>query len=150
MKLREKMSAAPGPATEARDRPRPLRSLWRLDSFVAALLAAGAFVARRGVLPRDGLWHDDAVTAAGAVKGSTSQLLVTGFDHPGFTLGLRAWDRFAGYDAASFAVPAFVAGLLGPPSSSWHCAGLAISARSARYSAPPSSWPTCTSSTPDA
>jgi hypothetical protein len=66
------------------------------------------FLTRRGGLSRDGLWHDDAVTAVGAVKGSLSQLLVTGFDHPGFTAGLRAWDRLVGYDAASFAAPAFV------------------------------------------
>jgi hypothetical protein len=90
------------------------RARWRSDGLVVALLCVAAVATRRDGLPRDGLWHDDAVAAAGAVKGSLSQLLVTGVDHPTYTLGLRMWDGMLGYDALGFVVPGFVAGVLGP------------------------------------
>jgi hypothetical protein len=85
------------------------------DILIAGGLAVVAFIIRLRTLPHDGLWHDDAVTTLGAVEGSARQLLVVSFDHPGFTLILRAWWWLTGANSARMADLALVAGTLGPP-----------------------------------
>jgi hypothetical protein len=85
------------------------------DALIAVALAVPAFIIRLRTIPRDGLWHDDAVTTLGAVEGSARQLLVVGFDHPGFTLVLRSWWWVTGGNSARMADLALVAGALGPP-----------------------------------
>src|SRR5215211_55067 len=87
---------------------------WASDALTAAVLTAVAFIARRGGLPTDGLWHDDAWVVYGATKGSLSHLFTVGADHPGFTLVLMAWTRLGG-SFESTAYPALIAGTLGPP-----------------------------------
>jgi len=82
--------------------------------LVAATLTAVAFIARRGGLPTDGLWHDDAWVVFGSTEGSLSHLFTVGADHPGFTLVLMAWTRL-GWSIESTSYPAFIAGTLGPP-----------------------------------
>jgi hypothetical protein len=85
------------------------------DFLIAVALMVTAFVLRRRGLPDDGLWHDDAATALGAVKGSLSQLLTVSFDHPGFTALLRAWWPFTGEDSLRMPYLALAAGTLSPP-----------------------------------
>jgi hypothetical protein len=87
---------------------------WAPDALTVAVLATVAFIARRGGLPTDGLWHDDAWVAFGATAGSLSHLFTVGADHPGFTLVLMAWTRLGG-SLESTAYPALIAGTLGPP-----------------------------------
>jgi hypothetical protein len=87
---------------------------WAPDALMAAVLGTVAFIARRGGLPTDGLWHDDAWVVFGATKGSLSNLFTVGADHPGFTLVLMAWTRLGG-SFESTAYPALIAGTLGPP-----------------------------------
>ena len=79
------------------------------------LLLVTAFVARRGGLPSDGLWHDDAWVAAGAVKGSFSQVFTVGSGHPGYTSALMVWSLFTGGDSRSLTYLTLIAGVLGPP-----------------------------------
>jgi hypothetical protein len=87
---------------------------WVPDALIVAVLATVAFIVRRGGLPTDGLWHDDAWVVFGATKGSLSQLFTLGADHPGFTLVLMAWTRLGG-SFESTAYPVLIAGTLGPP-----------------------------------
>jgi hypothetical protein len=104
--------------TSARDDgngPGPARwRTWAPDALTVAALTAVAFLARRGGLPTDGLWHDDAWVVFGATNGSLSHLFTVGADHPGFTLVLMAWTRLGG-SFESTAYPALIAGILGPP-----------------------------------
>ncbi|MEQ1786427.1 MAG: glycosyltransferase family 39 protein [Acidimicrobiales bacterium] len=69
----------------------------------------------RRELPTDGLFYDDAWQALGAVKGSLSQLALTGQTQPAFTLELTAWSRLVGSGDTSLVVPTLIAGVLGPP-----------------------------------
>jgi hypothetical protein len=91
---------------------------WRTvapDVVIVSALAVSAFLVRRSGLPHDGFWHDDAAPALGAVKGSMSQLLTVGFDHPGFTQTLRALWPFTGKNSARMADLSLVVGTLSPP-----------------------------------
>ena len=123
----EVTTTAPIDASDASGSRRSARSLvgqrderakrwraWAPDALTIAALAVVAFITRRGGLPTDGLWHDDAWVVLGATKGSLSHLFTVGADHPGFTLLLMAWTRFGG-SIESTSYPAFVAGTLGPP-----------------------------------
>jgi hypothetical protein len=85
------------------------------DVLVFVVLLVTAFVARRGGLPTDGLWHDDAWVAAGAVRGSFWQLFTVGSGHPGYTGVLMGWGWLAGGSTQSVAFLTLVAGTLGPP-----------------------------------
>jgi hypothetical protein len=85
------------------------------DLVTLALLGMGAYVARRGSLPSDGLWFDDSWVAAGAILGSPRQLLAVGSGHPGFTAILMAVDRIGGGDLTHLGVPSLVFGVLAPP-----------------------------------
>jgi hypothetical protein len=90
---------------------------WRFtayDALIVVALTVSAFVLRRRGLPDAGLWHDDSAPALGAAKGSLSQLLTVSFDHPTFTVGLRAWWFLTGQDWARTPDLAFVAGTLSP------------------------------------
>jgi hypothetical protein len=95
------------------ERPKQWRP-WTTDALTVAALAVVAFITRRGGLPTDGLWHDDAWVVFGATSASLSQIFTVGADHPGFTLVLMAWTRLGG-SIESTAYPALIAGTLGPP-----------------------------------
>jgi hypothetical protein len=95
---------------------RPLRSpAYAPDAFLAALLLVAAFIARRGGLPGDGLWFDDAWVAAGALRGSFSQVFTVGSGQPGYTGALMAWSWLTGGGSESLAFLTLIAGTLGPP-----------------------------------
>lgn len=84
------------------------------DALLVVVLLVTAFVARRGGLPRDGLWHDDAWVAAGAVRGSFSQLFTVGSGHPGYTGALMGWSWLTGGSSQGLAYLTLIAGTLGP------------------------------------
>ena len=85
---------------------------WADTLTVLALLVAG-FVARRNVLPHDGLFGDDAWQAFGAANGSLRDFMTVGFSAPGFTGVLMLWHRLAGTPEA-MADLAFAAGVMTP------------------------------------
>lgn len=84
------------------------------DLLIVIVLLVVAFLARRGGLPTDGLWLDDAIPAAG-LNASLTQLLVVGNDHPGFIAALMGWSQLSGGSADSLAYLPLLAGLLSPP-----------------------------------
>jgi hypothetical protein len=95
---------------------RPLRwTAYAPDALLAALLLVTAFIARRGGLPGDGLWFDDAWVAAGALRGSFSQVFTVGSGQPGYTGVLMAWSWLTSGGARSLALLTLIAGTLGPP-----------------------------------
>ena len=101
---------------EAPPRRRPSRwSPYAPDVLLAALLLVTAFIARRGGLPRDGLWFDDAWVAAGALRGSFTQVFTVGSGQPGYTAGLMAWGWLTSGGSQSLALLTLIAGTLGPP-----------------------------------
>jgi hypothetical protein len=99
--------------------PRPAPSWATLprafDVVALCLLGLGAYLARRGTLPQDGLWFDDSWVAAGAVLGRPGELLTVGSGHPGFTGLLMAVDRVGGGDLTYLGVPSLAFGVLAPP-----------------------------------
>src|SRR5712692_7257604 len=84
-----------------------------VDAFAVAGLLVAAFVARRNVLPRDGLFPDDTWQAFGAARGSLSNFITVGFSAPGFTGALMVWHRLVGAPE-QMADLAFVAGVVTP------------------------------------
>jgi hypothetical protein len=101
---------------EAPPRRRPSRwSPNAADVLLAALLVVTAFIARRGGLPGDGLWFDDAWVAAGALRGSFSQVFTVGSGQPGYTGALMAWGWLTSGGSQSLAFLTLIAGTLGPP-----------------------------------
>ena len=102
--------------TLAPERPRRrVRLPQAFDLVALVLLGIGAYIARRGSLPSDGLWFDDSWVAAGAMLGSPRQLLSVGSGHPGFTTILMAVDRIGGGDVTHLGVPSLVFGVVTPP-----------------------------------
>ena len=85
-----------------------------VDALFVVVLIVLSYVARRDGLPHNGLWHDDAWPATGALRASLSQLLIAGSGHPGFTGLLMVWDRVSGGGSTALAYPALVAGTVGP------------------------------------
>src|SRR5205823_6107545 len=83
------------------------------DVAIVLVLVVAAVVARRHVLPEDGLVGDDAWQAFGAMHASPSNLLTVGFSAPGFTAVLAVWHAIA-RRPESMADVAFAAGVLGP------------------------------------
>lgn len=94
---------------------RPLRVRgWSVVDLAAALaLVVGAVLARRHVLPHDGLFGDDAWQVFGAVHASPSNFVTVGFSGLGFTAVLSVWHTIA-RGPESLADVAFTAGVLGP------------------------------------
>jgi hypothetical protein len=94
---------------------------------IAALVVAtvGAFLVRRGGLPTDGLWFDDAWVAAGAIHGHLTQIMTVGSGHPGFTALLMGWHQLD-HSLGGLAIPALLAGTITP-------ALLYLSLRDAHY-----------------
>jgi len=84
-----------------------------LDVAIVLALAVAAYLTRHGGLPTDGLWHDDAWVATGAVWGGFSELITVGSGHPGFTGLLMIVARLPG-GSETLAYPAFAAGVVGP------------------------------------
>jgi len=83
---------------------------------LAAVLLVVGFLARRHVLPTDGLQYEDTNPAAGAKAASSlSQLFAVSIDHPGFGAILMAWSHLFGGSDASLTYPALIAGTLSPP-----------------------------------
>jgi hypothetical protein len=99
------------PAAPARV-PRDLRRAF--DVVAIVLLGLGAYVARRGTMPTDGLWFDDSWVAAGAIHGSPTALLSHGSGTPGFTAILMAVHRLGG-SLHDLGIPSLVAGVAAPP-----------------------------------
>jgi hypothetical protein len=85
----------------------------RMDALAVAGLLVAAFVARRNVLPHDGLFGDDAWQAFGAAKGSVSHFITVGFSAPGFTGALMVWHRVVGAPEKMADLP-FLAGVVTP------------------------------------
>jgi hypothetical protein len=86
---------------------------WRIDALAVAGLFVAALLARRNILPHDGLSPDDAWQAFGAAKGSMGNLLTVGFSAPGFTGALMVWHRLFGAPD-QMADLAFAAGVMTP------------------------------------
>ena len=86
-----------------------------VDVVLAIVLAVAGYAIRRTGLPHDGLWHDDAWVATGAIHGHPLQLFMVGSGHPGFTGTLMIVSRLTGANSSAMAYPAFVAGVLGAP-----------------------------------
>ncbi|MDP9333884.1 MAG: hypothetical protein M3Q30_11350 [Actinomycetota bacterium] len=84
-----------------------------LDAFAVVGLLVAAFVARRNVLPHDGLFGDDAWQAFGAAKGSPGNFITVGFSAPGFTGALMIWHRLVGAPER-MAYLAFAGGVVTP------------------------------------
>src|SRR5437879_2224267 len=100
----------------------PQPSRWRsshvrlaFDVLVVVVLGVLGFLVLRDGLPTNGLFLDDAWVATGAIYGHVSNLITVGSAHPGFTLGLMAWDSVGGGSLRSLAFPAFVAGVAAAP-----------------------------------
>jgi hypothetical protein len=85
-----------------------------LDAVVVVGLVAVAVVARRGSLPSDGLWYDDAWVVVGASKAQPSQLLTVSTNHPAFSAFLMGWARIVDHRSELMALPAFVVGSATP------------------------------------
>lgn len=96
--------------------PAPGRRLFRVgpwdafDFFVAVVLAVVSVVLRWKVLPKDGLFFDDAWVATSAIWGSWRDVLVLGTNHPGFTAALMSWQRLFGRSPERLPVPVLVFG----------------------------------------
>jgi hypothetical protein len=86
-----------------------------LDLAIVLALAIVAFIMRRTGLPDNGLWHDDAWVATGAIHGAPRQLFMVGSGHPGFTAVLMGVSRVTDGNSSAMAWPAFAAGVLGAP-----------------------------------
>ena len=86
-----------------------------VDLLLAIALAGVSYAIRYTGLPDDGLWHDDAWVATGAIHGSPLEIFTVGSGHPGFTGILMAVSRVTGGSSSAMAYPAFVAGVLGAP-----------------------------------
>jgi hypothetical protein len=94
-------------------RARSQAKFGRLDVLAIVGLFAAAVIARRNVLPHDGLFGDDAWQALGAAKGSVGNFITVGFSAPGFTAALMVWHRVIGAPE-KMADLAFAAGVLTP------------------------------------
>jgi hypothetical protein len=98
---------------------RAVANSWHLGRvFDIVVVVGGAvigFLVRRGGLPTDGLFLDDAWVATGAVHGRVSELITVGSAHPGFTGLLMVWHEFGGGSLRTLALPALVAGIAGGP-----------------------------------
>lgn len=113
-------SSPPTGITARRARPQPdheaVRASWTiaLDAVIVVALLLVAYLVRRDGLPRDGLWFDDSWVAAGAVRGTISNLMTVSSGQPGFSAGLMVWSRITDGDIRTLAYPAMVAGTIGP------------------------------------
>jgi hypothetical protein len=85
------------------------------DGLVVAILLVVSFLVRWPTRPTDGLYHDDAWVAIGAMRGGVGDLHATSSDHPGFTLALMGWSRISGVSPERLAWPVLVSGLLLAP-----------------------------------
>lgn len=94
------------------------RGALAFDLGLSVVLAVVAFSMRRDGLPTDGLWFDDSWVAAGATFATPTNLMTTGSGHPGFTALLAVIHRLGGGFTA-MAVPALIAGCLGPVAIYW-------------------------------
>lgn len=86
---------------------------------VAAVLTAAAWSVRIGVVPRTGLFHDDAWQVAAAIHSGPTRLIEVGGNQPGFTFGLMGLTRLLGSGSAVTTLPALVAGTIGPVVLFW-------------------------------
>ncbi|MEO6629889.1 MAG: hypothetical protein ABIP03_15125 [Aquihabitans sp.] len=84
------------------------------DVVAVSLLIVGAYIARRGALPGDGLWFDDSWVATGAIYGHPQTLLTAGSGHPMFTALLMAINRVGTGSTTDLGVPSLVAGVISP------------------------------------
>lgn len=85
-----------------------------VDLVIAVSLSVAAYMLRRPLLPRDGLFYDDAWVAGGAVFGSIGDVPRTGGAHPGFTVLLWLQHHLVGGPVEHLALVPFLVGVLGP------------------------------------
>lgn len=85
-----------------------------IDLAIALVFAIASWVTRIDGLPHNGLWHDDAWPAVGAIHGHPWELLWVGSGHPGFTGVLMFVSRLSS-NSNLLAWPTFAAGVLGAP-----------------------------------
>jgi hypothetical protein len=104
-------TAAPSRTQDEHPR-RPMVILAVEVVFLLALTVI-AFLVRRGGLPTDGLWFDDAWVATGAIHGHLSTIMTVGSGHPLFTAFLMGWHHIDGALPA-LAYPALLAGTITP------------------------------------
>ena len=88
---------------------------WAFDVAMVVMLAVTAFAVRRHTMPTNGLWFDDAWVSAGATRASFGDLFTVSNNQPGFAAALMLWGRVVGRSATAMAVPALIAGVVGPP-----------------------------------
>ena len=84
------------------------------DVFLGIGLTVVAWLLRRGGLPSDGLWYDDAWVAVGAIRGSIADIPMTGGAHGGYTLLLWLQHHVVGGDVERLVLPTFLFGVIGP------------------------------------
>jgi hypothetical protein len=94
-------------------RPRRVATA-RPDVVIGIGLTVAAVLLRRGGLAYDSLWYDDAWVAVGAVKGSITDIPMTGGAHPGYTLLLWLQHHLVGGDVEGLVLPTLLFGVLGP------------------------------------
>lgn len=110
-------AAVVDPVAGTAERPVVHSRRWSaLDVAIVVALAVFAVLARRHVLPHDGLFGDDSWEQFGAARGSFSNIFTVGFSNPGFTAVLMVWHGLVP-SAESAAWFAFVAGILGAPAT---------------------------------
>ena len=95
--------------------PTRARALIAFDAAIVIVLGVVAWLIRHTGLPHNGLWHDDAWVATGAIHGHPWQIFMVGSGHPGFTGLLMLVSRATGANSSAMAYPAFVAGVLAAP-----------------------------------
>jgi len=105
-------------STDHIKRTADLSRRWRLrwsvvDSVAVLSLLVSAVVARRNVLPHDGLFGDDAWQAFGVMHASAGHFLTVGFSGLGFTVLVIGWHALAPRPE-ELAQVAFAAGMVGP------------------------------------
>lgn len=93
----------------------PDRRLRRFDLAVVVALTVVSVLVRWPVRPTDGLYHDDAWVAIGAMRAGLDSLPATSTYHPGHTVLLMGWSHLSGVGAEDLVWPVFVAGSLLAP-----------------------------------
>ena len=87
----------------------------KADLLVVVVLTVVSVLVRWPARPLDGLYHDDAWVAIGAMRSGLGSLPATSTDHPGHTVILMAWSRMSGVGPEALVWPILIAGSLLAP-----------------------------------
>lgn len=93
----------------------PDRRLRRFDLGVVVALTVVSALVRWPVRPTDGLYHDDAWVAIGAMRAGLDLLPATSTYHPGHTVILMGWSQVSGVGPEGLMWPILIAGSLLAP-----------------------------------